>query len=89
MRIEGSFFMVKIIGMIDDFKLNQEILGREPKYVELCMYLLNRWKDFMIQTAHIEEVEEVKAIHIKHYIKNRQDAGVESNRTIKVLFSTL
>lgn len=89
MRIEGSFFMVKIIEMIDDFKLNQEILGRKPKYVELCMYRLNRWKEFMIQTAHIEEVEEVKAIHIKHYIKSRQEAGVESNRTINNNLATI
>lgn len=29
--------MVRIIELIDDFKMNQEIIGRKPKYVEMCI----------------------------------------------------
>jgi integrase/recombinase XerD len=32
--------MTKINELIEDFKLNHEILGREKKYVDLCLFRL-------------------------------------------------
>lgn len=40
--------MVRIIELIDDFKLNQEIIGRKPKYVEMCI-----WLNYSILTCKI------------------------------------
>lgn len=39
--------MVRIIELIDDFKMNQEIVGRKPKYIEQCRWRLNYWKKFV------------------------------------------
>jgi len=29
--------MTRIIELLDDFKMNQEIIGRKPKYVQMCV----------------------------------------------------
>ncbi|WP_042353065.1 tyrosine-type recombinase/integrase [Bacillus massiliigorillae] len=80
--------MSKIIEMIDDFRFNQEILGRKPKYIESCMYRLKMFKDFL-ETLEVFEVEDVKPIHVKKFIKERQNLGRENNRTINNTLSTM
>ncbi|QGM28949.1 tyrosine-type recombinase/integrase [Bacillus sp. N3536] len=81
--------MTKIIEVIDDFQLEQKIGGRKKNYIELCSYKLNRWKDFMNSDFQIEEVEEVKPIHIKKYIQLCQNSGLEKNITINGSIATL
>lgn len=81
--------MTKIIELIDDFQLEQKIGGRKPKYIELCIFKLNRWKDFIQDEFIIEEVEEVKPIHIKKYIQLCQSTGLEKNITINGSIATL
>lgn len=41
--------MTKIKKLIEDFKLNQEILGREKRYVDLCVFRLYRWEEFTVK----------------------------------------
>ena len=41
--------MSKIIEMIDDFRLNQEILGGKPRYIEVFMYRLKIWNNLQIK----------------------------------------
>ena len=81
--------MSKIIELIDDFQLEQKIGGRKKHYIELCTYKLNRWKDFMNSEYQIDEVEEVKPIHIKKYIQLCQNSGLEKNITINGSIATL
>ncbi len=76
--------MTKINELILDFKLNQEILGRVKKYVDLCMYRLHRWEHFTDKVLNITDVEELTSLHIKKYIQERQRIGKEINRTIKI-----
>ena len=85
--------MVRIIELIDDFKLNQEIIGRKPKYVEKCIWRLKRWQEFMVQECEVTDVEE--AIE-PMYIQYRQQLGTEKPITLnnqismlKVFFSYL
>ncbi len=80
--------MSKIIDMIDDFRMNQEIMRRKPRYIDVCMYRLKMLKDF-IETIEVYEVEEVKPIHVKKFIKERQNFGRECNRTISNTLSTM
>lgn len=87
--MEGSFFMSKIIELIDDFRLNQQIEGRKPEYIDLCTYRLNRWYTYMNREFAIEDVEVVKPIHIKRYIQECQQLGVEKPITINGSLSTL
>ncbi|RAP26643.1 hypothetical protein C2W64_01359 [Brevibacillus laterosporus] len=81
--------MTKIKELIEDFKLNQEILGREKKYVELCMFRLYRWEKFTVKKLGITETEDVTQLHIKKYIQERQNEGREVNRTINNNIATL
>ncbi|MEK4037262.1 site-specific integrase [Paenibacillus sp. FSL L8-0493] len=81
--------MTKIKELIEDFKLNQEILGREKKYVELCMFRLYRWEKFTVKILGITETEDVTQLHIKKYIQERQNEGREMNRTINNNIATL
>jgi integrase/recombinase XerD len=81
--------MTKIKELIEDFKLNQEILGREKKYVDLCMFRLYRWEKFAVQQLGVTEAEEVNQLHIKKYIQERQLIGREVNRTINNNIATL
>lgn len=53
--------MSKIIEMIDDFRFNQEVLGRKSRYIEVCMYRLNVWRNFM-ESLGVFEVEEAKLL---------------------------
>lgn len=85
---KGVFFVSKIIDMIDDFRMNQEIMRRKPRYIDVCMYRLKMLKDF-IETIEVYEVEEVKPIHVKKFIKERQNFGRECNRTISNTLSTM
>jgi hypothetical protein len=56
LQIEGGFFMVKIVEVLDDLQLNQKIEGKKPHYIQLCTFRLNRWKDFMKDEFSIEDV---------------------------------
>lgn len=81
--------MTTIREMIEDFKLNQEILGREKKYIDLCLFRLYRWEIFMDKEMGISELEGVTQLHIKKYIQERQRIGREVNRTINNNIATL
>ncbi|UNK19275.1 tyrosine-type recombinase/integrase [Paenibacillus sp. N3/727] len=81
--------MTKINELIEDFRLNQEILGREKKYIDLCLYRLNRWEKFTVKVLGVIEAEDVKPLHIKKYIQERQRVGREVNRTINNNIATL
>lgn len=74
--------MAKIVEMIDDFKQNQEILGRKKAYINICMFILNTRKAFLEDELDIIHVEDVKPLHIKRYIQERQSVGKENNSTI-------
>ncbi|BDH63318.1 integrase [Lysinibacillus sp. PLM2] len=81
--------MTKIVELIDDFKLNQEIQGRKKDYIYQCMFRLNRFKLFVLNELKIEDVEEIRTIHIKKYIQYKQQEGKENNRTINNNLATL
>lgn len=81
--------MARIIEMIDDFKLNQEILGRKQAYIKVCLYHLNIWKDFMVDELGVSHVEDVKPLHMKRYIQERQNVGKENNSTINNNLATI
>ncbi|AXI08147.1 recombinase [Oceanobacillus zhaokaii] len=81
--------MAKIIELIDDFRLNQQIEDRKSEYIDLCMYRLKRWRKFMADEFKIVEVEDVKPIHIKKYIQYCQQLGKEKQITINGSLSTL
>ena len=81
--------MVKLHELIDDFSLNQQIQGRKEKYIELCNYRLNRWRDFVKSEYNITELEQVEPIHIKQFIRHCQKAGVEKAITINGNIATL
>ncbi|SFM12179.1 integrase/recombinase XerD [Paenibacillus sp. 1_12] len=81
--------MTKIKELIQDFKLNQQILGRVKKYVDLCMFRLYRWERFTEKELGIVEVEGVNQLHIKKYIQERQLVGREVNRTLNNNIATL
>ncbi|SEG79616.1 tyrosine-type recombinase/integrase [Paenibacillus sp. UNC499MF] len=81
--------MTKIKELIEDFKLNQEILGREKKYVDLCMFRLYRWERFTVKELGVTEAEGVTQLHIKKYIQERQRVGKEVNSTINNNIATL
>ena len=85
----GSFLLTKILELIDDFKLNQQIQGRKPKYVEMCIWRLTRWQEFMKDELGILEVEDVQPIHIKKFIQHRQHLGNEKPITINNNIATL
>lgn len=87
--MKGGFFMSKIMELIDDFRLNQQIQDRKPEYIDLCMYRLKRWHDFMVNEYGIIDVEEVQPLHIKKYIQNCQQLGREKQITINGSLSTL
>ena len=89
LQIEGSFFMVKIVELLDDLQLNQKIEGKKLHYIQLCSNRLNRWKDFMKDEFYIEDVEGVMAIHIKSFIQLCQNTGKEINSTINGSIATL
>lgn len=81
--------MTKINELIEDFRLNQEILGREKKYIDLCLFRLWRWEKFTVNVLGIVETEDVTPLHIKRYIQERQRVGSEVNRTINNNIATL
>lgn len=81
--------MTKITELIQDFKLNQEILGRAEKYVEGCMFRLERWERFTTQELDVHHAEDVTSIHIKKFIQDRQRIGSESNVTLNNNLATL
>lgn len=87
--MKGGFFVTKITELLDDFKLNQQVQGRRAKYIEMCIWRLSRWKDFMQEELSVEEVEEVRPIHIKRYIQYRQQLGQEKEITINNNIATL
>lgn len=75
--------------LIDDFKLNQEIVGRRPKYIEMCIWRLKRWQEYMESEYEIQDVEGVESIHIKKYIQYRQQLGAEKPITLNNNIATL
>ncbi|MER2000011.1 MAG: tyrosine-type recombinase/integrase [Lysinibacillus sp.] len=81
--------MVKILELIDDFLLNQQIQGRKPKYMEQCSWRLMAWQKFMLREFEIIEVEDVKPIHMKKYIFYKQQLGTQKEITINNNIATL
>lgn len=81
--------MVKITELIDDFELNQQVQERKKEYIALCKYRLNRWKDYMDEQFNITEIEDVKSIHIKRYIRFCQELGKEKAITINGSIATI
>ena len=75
--------------LIDDFELNQQVQERKKEYIALCRYRLNRWKDYMEEQFNITEIEGVKTIHIKRYIRFCQELGKEKAITINGSIATL
>ena len=63
--------------------MNQEIIGRKPKYVQMCIWRLKRWQEFMEVECGIENIELVEAVHIKRYIQYRQQLGNEKPITFE------
>ncbi|MBR2564326.1 MAG: tyrosine-type recombinase/integrase [Paenibacillus sp.] len=81
--------MTKITELIQDFKLNQEILGRARKYIDVCIFRLDRWERFMTEELDIHHAEDVSSAHIKRYIQERQRIGSEANITLNNNIATL
>jgi integrase/recombinase XerD len=54
--------MTKMKELIQDFKLNQEVLGRVKRYVDVCMFRLNRWERLMERELGIVELEDVNQV---------------------------
>ncbi|MET0958937.1 MAG: site-specific integrase, partial [Psychrobacillus psychrotolerans] len=81
--------MSKIIELIDDFRLNQQIQDRTPEYIDLCMYRIKRWYSFMVNEFESVEVEDVQQLHMKKYIQHCQQLGKEKQITINGSLSTL
>ena len=48
LQIEGSFFMVKIVEVLDDLQLNQKIEGKKTHYIQLLNALA-----FILVGSHI------------------------------------
>ena len=81
--------LTKIIELLDDFKIEQQVKGRKKEYIELCYYRLNRWRKFMESEFAVEDAEEVKPKHIKQYILHAQNLGLEKAITINNAIATL
>ncbi|KAA8756541.1 tyrosine-type recombinase/integrase [Paenibacillus sp. UASWS1643] len=81
--------MTKITELIQDFKLNQEILGRAREYVEICMFRLGRWERFITKELDVHHAEDISSHHIKRYIQERQRIGSEANITLNNNIATL
>lgn len=81
--------MAEIVELIEDFELNQQVQERKKEYVALCKYRLNRWRNFMAEKYNVTEVEDVKPIHIKQYIRYCQQLGKEKAITINGSIATL
>jgi integrase/recombinase XerD len=81
--------MTKINELIEDFRLNQEIMGREKRYTDLCLFRLYRWEKFTVKVLDITEIEDVIQFHVKKYIQERQREGSEVNSTINNNIATL
>ncbi|WP_197143224.1 hypothetical protein [Lysinibacillus sphaericus] len=58
--------MTKILELIDDFKLNQQIQGRKLKHVEMCIWRLTRWAELIKDELRRLEVEDFQPINIKN-----------------------
>lgn len=85
----GFFILVKLHELIDDTSLNQQLQGRKERYIDLCSYRLNRWKDFVESGYCITDLENVEPIHIKQFIRHCQQAGTEKAITINGNIATL
>lgn len=70
--LEGVFWMVRFIELIDDVKLEQPRLNRSPQYIEQCMLRLNKFSKYVIGELQVEDVEDSKSTHIKGYIRYLQ-----------------
>lgn len=67
--------MTKIIELIDDLRLNQQIQSRKKAYIDMCNWRLRLFSKFMKEKFNIVEAEEVKLLHIKKCIQYRQEIG--------------
>lgn len=81
--------MTRIMELVDDLKLNQEIIGRSLGYVAMCLWRLRRWQAFMEVEYGKQDVEQVEAIHMKKYIQYRQKLGIEKPITLNDNLATL
>lgn len=75
--------MTRIIELLDDFKMNQEIIGRKPKYVQMCVWRLKRWQ------VHGWRSGRNWANAIKKYVQYRQQLGNEKPITLNNNIATL
>lgn len=81
--------MTKIIELMDDLRLNQQIQSRKKAYIDACSWRLSIFAKFMKDEFKIVEAEEVKPLHIKKFIQYRQESGREQNITINNHLATL
>lgn len=79
----------KIIELMDDFKIEQQVKGRKKEYINLCYYRIDRWGKFIESEFAIEDAEAVKPKHIKQYILYTQNRGLEKTITINNSLATL
>mgnify|MGYP001623767632 CR=1 FL=1 len=85
----GSFLLVKIIELIDDFKVEQQVQGRKKEYIDLCNWRLRKWLAYMTEQLDIEDVEQVKPKHIKQFVLYEQNSGQQKAITINNTLATL
>ena len=81
--------MRKISELIDDFHLTQKLEGRAVKYIDLCERRLSNWCEYTRSVLSIENIEDVKASHIRSYIGYCQELGREKAITINGNLSTI
>lgn len=74
---------------IEDFELNQVVLSRAEKYINKCMYILERFERYMKEEFDIAHVEDVKPVHIRNLIKYWQELGNERNSTLNNNLATI
>lgn len=80
---------MKITEAIEEFTFEQHVRGLAPRYIKLCNWRLNDWKEYMIDELNIENIDEVSARHIKLFIRYRQRLKREKNITINNRLATL
>ena len=81
--------MRKISELANDFHLTQKLEGRAVKYIYLCERRLSNWCEYMKSVHDIENIDDVKASHIRSYLGYCQELGREKAITINGNLSTI
>ena len=81
--------LVKIIELVDDFKVEQQVQGRKKEYIDLCNWRLRKWLAYMSEQLAIEDVEQVQPKHIKQFVLFEQQSGKQKAITINNTLATL